>query len=1136
MIKIDCHQSLYQRTVVRTKKLLMMRLTVLLLLLTCLQVGAKGLAQRIHLHLNDAKLKSALEVIKKQSGYSFLWNPALLENRPPVSLDLQNADIKSALNACLAGSGLTYRINGNVVIIKAAPAQTETVSAIKQQREIHGKVTDTTGNPIAGASVMIKGSKRGTVTNSDGSYHIQAEQGDVLVFAFVGYENKEMVVGQKNIVDVILTEQTSSLNDLVVIGYGTAKRSDVTGSVVKADLKVQEQSPNPNIMSSLRGTVPGLTVGQVTKAGSDPTLMVRGRNSISGTTSPLIVVDGLIYRGSLTSINPSDIASIDILKDASAAAVYGSQASNGVVLITTKSGASGIDQLTVNYSGEYSTQEMTQKNMKPANGAQEIQKLGDWYLSESRDPNDMTKMNPDWDPSTKLGAEEAENYKNGIEANWWDLMTNDHPHIQNHNISISGKSRKTKFYIGYGYLDQTNLIMNDNYRRNSIRLNIETKPFDWLTLGALTGLSINDFSGVSPSFSDIISLNPYTLPFDPATGKMLEFYKNTTTPTALEVLKRSKDKDRNLNFIGNFFASVDVPFIKGLNYRVNFGNNYVYYNRFNYNAPNEEATAYKTYMTDYFLTLDNILSYKRDFGVHGIDITLLYGAEKNMHDGTSTSAGGITDGSLSYNRLDVGDPARLAVSNSLSILPWQEQSLYQMARATYTYNKKYILTGTIRRDGFSGFSDANKWAVFPSLAFAWRMKQEKFLQNVSKLDDLKLRISYGETGNRTVGRYQTLAQMDVGLASGYLYGSAGSAELGSYLSQLPNPSLKWETTRSFNTGADFSFFNNRLSGSLDLYFSNSVNLLNSRATPTITGFNSFLINIGKIQNRGQELNISAIPVEGENFSWRISANFFRNRNKILDIDGSKKDLINGTDPILSYFIGQPYGVVYDYKITGMWQLGDDIPQKLVDQGFKAGQYKVEDVNGDGIITPEDKQILGKLDPSYSLGLSNEFTYKGFDLKFTFNTIQGGKNGYLGNPGIMLRNPDNTKSKNVFVYDYWTPNNTGARYRSIAAYVPVIGQDFGPYVSRSFVRLQDVTLTYNLSDKLIKKLKVFKSASVYLNAQNLFTITDWDGWDPESSAPSGEKSATGLRVAGGLGLDLNGYPVMKNYSVGVNLSF
>jgi hypothetical protein len=220
----------------------------------------------------------------------------------------------------------------------------------------------------------------------------------------------------------------------------------------------------------------------------------------------------------------------------------------------------------------------------------------------------------------------------------------------------------------------------------------------------------------------------------------------------------------------------------------------------------------------------------------------------------------------------------------------------------------------------------------------------------------------------------------------------------------------------------------------------------------------------------------------------------------------------------------------------MWQLGDDIPQKLVDQGFKAGQYKVEDADGDGVITPEDKQILGKLDPSYSLGLSNEITYKGFDLKFTFNTIQGGKNGYLGNPGIMLRNPDNTKSKNVFVYDYWTPNNTGARYRSIAAYVPVIGQDFGPYVSRSFVRLQDVTLTYNLSDKLIKKLKVFKSASVYVNAQNLFTITDWDGWDPESSAPSGEKSATGLRVAGGLGLDLNGYPVMKNYSVGVNLSF
>lgn len=1012
--------------------------------------------------------------------------------------------------------------------------------------QVSGTVKDAGGTPLPGASVeAVSNGQRVKVAISDnaGKFIFTGLPTGTYTFnaSMIGYDAKSFAgfkigQGQNADLSLTLTSSVSELSSVVVIGYGTRKRQDVTGAVAKADLQVQKQSPNANVMSSLRGTVPGLTVGQTTKAGSDPALMVRGRNSISGTTSPLIVVDGLIYRGSLTSINPSDIASIDLLKDASAAAVYGSQASNGVVLITTKSGASGIDKLTVDYSGSYSMQEMTRKDMRPASGAQYIQKLGDWYLSESRDPNDPTKMNPNWDPTTKMPGIEGDNYKNGYEANWWDLMTNSKPRIQNHNIGLSGRSKKIKFYLGYGYFDQVNLIKNDNYRRNSVRLNIEAKPADWLTVGAQTGLSINDYSGVSPSFSDIMFLKPYNLPFDPKTGQMLEFYAQTTTPTALEVLRRNKDLDRNMNMIGNFFVSVDVPYVKGLNYRVNFGNNYISANRFNYDAPNVEATAYKTYLTDYFLTIDNILTYKRDFGKHGVDLTLLYGAEKNKHDGTRTTAGGITNGVLSYNRLDVGDPARLTVSNDMDILPWQEQALYQMARLSYSFDKKYILTGTVRRDGFSGFSATNKWATFPSLAFAWRMKEENFLKSVDAVNDLKLRLSYGSTGNRTVGRYQTLAQMTVGLSSGYLYGSSGGAQLGSFLSQLPNSGLRWETTRSFNTGVDFAFFNNRLFGSLDLYFSNSVNLLNSRATPTITGFNSFLINIGKIQNRGQELNITGVPVSNKNFKWEVTANFFRNRNKVLDIDGTGKDLINGNDPILSYFIGQPYGVVYDYKITGMYQIGEQVPAGLAAQGFKAGQYKVEDVNGDGRITPEDKQILGRLDPSYSLGISNSFQYKAFQLKFFINTIQGGKNGYLGAPGIMLQNPDNIRNNNGFVYDYWTPNNPDARYRSIAAYVATLGENFGPYVSRSFIRLQDVTLTYSLPEGVLSRLKVLKAASVYVNAQNLLTITRWDGWDPESNPSSSQRSSLGLRVPGGMGLDQNGYPVMKNYSLGVNVTF
>jgi TonB-linked SusC/RagA family outer membrane protein len=745
-------------------------------------------------------------------------------------------------------------------------------------------------------------------------------------------------------------------------------------------------------------------------------------------------------------------------------------------------------------------------------------------------------MNPNWDPSTKLAAVEASNYKNGYTANWWDLLTNSSPRIMNHSIGVSGRSKKTKFYFGYGYFDQKNLILNDNYRRHSIRLNLDTKVFDWLTIGAQTGVSLNDYSGVSPTFSDIMYLKPFTLPYDPATGEMVPFYQNTTTPTALEVLRRAQDKDKNLNFIGNVYASVDIPYVKGLNYRVNFGNNLITYNRFNYNQPTVEGTAYKTYQSDYFLTIDNILTYKRQFGIHGVDVTLLYGAEINKHDGTSTSAAGILNGALSYNRLDMGDAARLTASNDALILPWKEQSLYQMARASYSYDGKYILTGTVRRDGFSGFSSRNKTATFPSLALAWRVSSEDFMQTWSWITDLKLRLSYGSTGNRTVGRYQTLAQMNVGLSNGYLFGSGGNAQLGSFLSQVPNPNLKWETTNSTNAGIDFSLLNNRLSGSLDVYFSQSKNLLNARSTPTITGFNSYLINIGKIQNRGQELNITAVPVLTKKFRWDVTLNFFRNRNKVLDIDGTGKDLIQPNDPILSLFIGQPYGVVYDYKVAGMYQLGETVPATLAAQGFKAGQYKIDDVGKDGIITPEDKQIIGKLDPSYSFGISNSVTYKNFQFKFFINSIQGGRNGYLGKPGAMLQNPDNIRNNNTFVFDYWTPNNPDAKYRSIAAYVATLGENFWHYTPRSFVRLQDVTLTYSVPDDFLQRIKGIKALSVYVNAQNLLTITDWDGWDPEANPRDSQRSSTGQRIAGGMGLDPNGYPVMKNYSLGVNVSF
>ncbi|WP_166637897.1 SusC/RagA family TonB-linked outer membrane protein [Sphingobacterium paludis] len=1019
-------------------------------------------------------------------------------------------------------------------------------SYLRVQVEITGRVLDQDGAPVKGATLTAVGTSNSVSTDEFGRYKLIAPKDAVLEVSAVGYKTSSVAIEGRTIVDITISSAVHELDDVVIVGYGSRRRKDVTGAIASPDLNLQKEAPNGNVMSSLRGTTPGLNIGQTTRAGENPAISIRGTNSINGSTAPLIVVDGMIYRGSLSSINPNDIASIDLLKDASAAAVYGSQSTNGVIIVTTKSGTVGGERVSIDYSGGFSIQEMTNKHMIPLDGPGFMKKVGDWFLDESRLASDRTMLDPEWDPGLKFDPIIQENYRNGHEAGWWNLLTNPNPRIHTHNLSISGNTPQSRYFLSYGYFDQNNLIKEDKYKRHTLRLNLESKILPWITVGGQTSFTANDFSGNPPSFADIVQLNPYNLPFDPQTGDQLEVYKNTTVPTILEVMRRNRNQDLNKNFVGNFFATVNIPKVEGLNYRINFGNNYTEYKEFNYERTEPLGKAFNSHAYDYYLTLDNILTYNRRFGKHGIDATLLYGMERNSNFGTRTNAEGIENDVLGFNRLDAGNPALLTVVNT----GWREQMLYQMARLSYNFDDRYIFTGTIRRDGFSGFSELSKTAVFPVAAVAWRISQEGFLKSNRVIDDLKLRISYGTTGNRTVGRYATLSQLTSTIQEGYHFGDGAAPQIGSFISTMANTSLRWERTTSFNVGLDFALLENRISGSFELYNSKTRDLLNERELPTVTGFSSISINTGLIENTGQELSITGIPIQTENFTWRISANLFRNRNKIVDPDGTGNDVLK-PDQTQSLIVGQPLGVVRDYRILGIYQEADVIPQSLIDQGFRAGQYQLEDVNGDGRITADDLQILGRLDPSYSFGVGNDFKYKNLEFKFFINSIQGGKNSYLGTPGMLLRNPDNSRFNNSFDFDYWTPENPDATYRAINYYTPAYGayaENFHPYQSRSFIRLQDVTLTYRLPESWAGRAKL-ANASVFVNAQNLLTWTKWDGWDPESNQfdSSSEQavtrsidrgsfgSSTG-RTPIGVGLDLNGSPVMKTYSFGINVSF
>ncbi len=1092
--------------------------------------GQKLTDRIIQFEAQKASLSQVLKDIEKKTQLSFVLPVEEVEAIRDITIYKGVHNVQEILTTALKNTRLSFRqVNDKMVLIYVKSKnqskrleESITVPSIEAVKYIDititGKVTDDKGEGLPGVSIVQKGTTKGTVTNPSGDYSISVPDGNaILVFSYVGYLTQEIEVGNRTVLNITFKADEKALQEVVVVGYGTAKKRDVTGAVVRANIESFSESPNVSILQSLQGAVPGLNVGAVTQAGSDPSISIRGRNSISGGTSPLIVLDGIIYRGNLVDINPNDIASIDVLKDASAAAIYGSQASNGVILITSKTGKNQ-KKPTIEYSTSYSIQQVSNKAMLPEDGAGFIRRIGDRFLNESRTGTDMLTMNPNWDPTSKFfGPDILTGYQNGVETNWWNLLTNKNPSIKNHNVSISGKSDLSSYFFSLGYTNQDNIVINDSYKRYNFRINLDTKVTNWMKVGIQSFMGISNYSNVSPSVGNVIQLPPQIPYLDANGGYILQPYRGILNP----FLQMDQDNlDKRNNLFGLIYADINIPFIKGLSYRLNYSQNLIEGKTYNFNsyAQNFTGEASKLNSSQHLMTLDNIVSYQNTFGDHALNGTFVYGIEKRNFENTTATAIQFANNILGYNKLDAGQAGLQTTTSSA----WKESSLYQMLRLSYTYKNNYILTATVRKDGFSGFGPNNKFGVFPSAAFAWWLSEERFMKdNIRVLDELKLRVSYGVNGNRTIDRYQTLAKIGSSVANGYLYGDGAAAQIGQNMTSLANSDLKWESTRSFNIGADFSLFKNRLSGSFEYYNSNTHDLLFNINIPSLNGFTSTPTNIGKLKNNGQEITLTGVPVQKKDFRWDVTFNFARNRNKVVSIlgldnnkDGKEDDLISS-----KIFINHPYGVAYDFNIIGMWQLADR-EAGLIPSGFTYGTYKVEDINGDKAYTAAaDRKILGYTDPSYRFSFLNTLKYKDWEFKFFINSIQGGKNYYYGQPGSSLANPDNIYGSNLFKFDYWTPENPNARYRQIGYYTVALGETFSPYVQRSFVRLQDVTLSYSVPRGWLQKVKLNR-AKLFLNGKNLVTLSDWDGWDPET----------------GSGLDVSAYPLLRSYTVGLNIEF
>ena len=1065
-------------------------------------------AQSVTYQFKNVPLKTVLKEVEKQSKFSIMYKKDVVDENRLVTADFKNTSLEQVLSTVL-GDGVTFSIQDKMIIISKKGTNT---SQQGKKQKITGVITDSNGEPVIGANVMVKATGNGTITDVDGNFHLDVQSNDVLEISYIGYTTQRITVGDQKHLLVKLVEDAEMLDEVVVVGYGTTNKQAITGSVIKADIDTYRDVPTNNIMETLKGSVPGLNIGGTNTAGAVAGFSIRGQNSTGG-NNPLIVVDGAIFDGSLADLPSEDIEDLTVLKDASAAAVYGSRSANGVILITTKRGRSegGKPQFNVNLSYGYS-HELKRQEVYDAEGY--IQKLLDYRVANGMeaDPNKIAMY---------LQPIEADNYNATPDhkptfTDPYDLFRQSAYNVKA-NVSISNSSELATYYISASLTDQKGVVLNDRYKNFSGRINVETNLTDWLKVGVKSNYSIRDYSGSSPDLNKAAQFSPYASLYDDS-GKYLQ-YPQTTTSFESPFWSMKTDDLEKYNTLGAILnAKITVPWVKGLTYEMVYSNNLrwsqnnYFYDEYTTAGQGKNGKGERSNSNNYHMLLDNLIKYNNTFNnIHNIDVTLLYSRERRTWNDMSAYAEDFDNTILGDNKLEDGKKQTVSTGSG------ESGAIGMMARATYTFDNRYSFTGTVRRDGCSAFSKNRKWATFASGGFNWNISNENFMKDVEPIDNLALRLSYGSNGNQSISPYTTLAKVGTGK---YIFAGDPSYSITQSISSFALDNLGWETTTGFNAGIDFSLFENRLSGSIDTYFTNTKDLLFSLALPTISGKSSITSNLGKIQNKGVEISLHSLNISKKDFSWTTDFAFSLNRNKVASIYGEDNDGDGKEDDLISsgYFIGKSLGTIYGYKITGMWQQ-EDVDNGTIMEGMRPGDYKLEDLNGDGKIDSEnDRQFLGTSKENFRWSMTNTLTYKDWSLMIYINSIWGG-NGYFQSANTPYYDEYiNSGQHNRTILDYWTPENTDAKfprldYQKNARYQGTLYQD------RSFIKLQKVALTYNLS-RFVKRIGL-NNMKLSLSADNLFEFSPyWDGLDAET----------------GQGLSISARPSIRTYQMNLIFNF
>lgn len=962
-----------------------------------------------------------------------------------------------------------------------------------QERTITGIIlSSVTNEPIPNASVRVKGSSIGVSSSQNGSFKFIVPSNSSLIISSIGFKTVEVRADFSAPMTVVLAAADQQLTEMVVVGYGTRKRSDITGSVSSVSKERLTEIPVTNALQAIQGAVAGVNVTQNSSVpGSAPTALVRGVNSISASTSPFIVVDGIPFvGGSINDINPADIASIDILKDVSSVAIYGTRGANGVILITTKRGRMGKASISYNF---YTGPEGFSHSVEPLNPAQYLQKYAD-YKTQAGIVN----------PAVLPNAYELANNTAGTTTNWLQKVSQPGI-IQDNTVSIAGGNKDVRYYVSADYFKEKGVIQGYQYHRISLRSNLDANITDYLTAGLNISLTANNDDGGRASLTAASQTSPFgtfknpngNYTIYPMFGELL--YLNPML--GLTSTRNNRSNNINTNAYAEFKPG---GFIKGFKYRVNASYTDVPAMYRSYAGRTENdflGTAQVNNSSLNSWLLENIFTYEKNWKKAHLDLTGLYSAQQTQSYASGTTAVGFINDVLQFNNLGS------ATTVSATSYAYRTNLLSQMLRLNYTYDSRYLFTATARRDGYSAFgSNTSKYGLFPSAALGWNISNEKFMSSLTWIDNLKLRASYGLSGNQAISPNATSST-----SSSVLLPYNGLSTVGVAANVLGNNNLTWENTYGGNLGIDFSIINSRISGTAEVYNTKTKNLLLYRSLPAITGYTQVLDNVGKVSNRGVELSLKTVNIKSTGFRWETSINFSANVNKILDLYGDGKSDIGN-----QWFIGKPVNVIYDYKLTGVWQVGQDASGQ--DPIAKPGDLKFADLNGDKKITAADKSVIGQTMPKWIGGITNTFHLGSFNLNIFIQTSQGvTKNNSL----MDFRDLAGRQNLPASI-GYWTAVNQ-SNTRPALTYTN--SRLYGYASNASYTRLKDATLSYVFSRKLADKLNI-GGATIYISGRNLMTWTKWTGWDPEADYDRGVGATVNSN---------NSYPLVRSYIMGVNLT-